>query len=122
MPIAILKANESVTIGDNISVTAVDLNPGDQIKIWITAPDKLKIVSPPVFKYKITKGNYNIEDMKYVLIKEALKETNDNYAKAACLLGVTARGLHNVLEKYRGMGLDVPPKRKIRRPRKTNKK
>lgn len=118
MPLIILKANESVNVGEKISVTAIDLAQGDQIKIWVDAPDKLKIVSPPIFKYKITNGNYNIENMKYALTKKAIEETNNNYAKAAALLGITARGLHNVLEKYRRMGFDVPPKRKASRPRK----
>lgn len=121
MPLVILKANKSVVIGENISITAIDVPPGDQIKIWIDAPCPLKIVSPPIFKYKITNGNYNIEDMKYFVIKKALEETDNNYAKTAALLGVTARGLHNVLERYREDGRDIPPKRRACRPRKTKK-
>lgn len=119
MPLVELKANESVNIGKNISVTAIDVPQWNKIKIWVEAPCPLKIVSPKMFKYTIKNGNYNIEDMKYFLIKKALKETNNNIAKAGCLLGITGRGLHNILERYREKGFDVPPKRKAYRPRKS---
>ncbi len=69
------KKDECIIIGDNISVSIVDIR-GDQVKLGIKAPDNVKIYREEVYT--------------------AIQEEN----KAAAMTGVNLPGIGDILDSH----------------------
>ena len=85
------RMNESIIIGDEIIVSVVDIK-GDQVKLGITAPERVKVYRREVY--------------------EAIQSEN----RAAAMAGTNLPVLDTLVRKDKGAAEETKPKKPRRRP------
>ena len=93
----------------NVIERAVILAPGNQIGVDQLPPDLLRNPSPPSRHSLGLAAGMRVDEAERQLIELTLEHTSQNKTRAAEMLGISAKTLHNKLNRYRAEQTDTTP-------------
>ena len=93
----------------NVIERAVILSPDAQIGVDQLPPDLLSNPSPPSRDTLGLAAGMRVDEAERQLIELTLEHTGRNKTRAAEMLGISAKTLHNKLNRYRAERTDTPP-------------
>lgn len=92
----------------NVIERAVILARHDQIEVDQLPPDLLRNPSPPSRDSLGLAAGMRVDEAERQLIELTLEHTGRNKTRAAEMLGISAKTLHNKLNRYRAERVDTP--------------
>ena len=92
----------------NVVERAVILAPGEQIGVDQLPPDLLRNPSPPSRDTLGLAAGMRVDEAERQLIELTLEHTGRNKTRAAEMLGISAKTLHNKLNRYRAEQAGAP--------------
>ena len=93
----------------NVVERAVILARSDQIEVDQLPPDLLRDPSPPSPDTLGLSAGMRVDEAERRLIEVTLEHTSNNKTRAADMLGISVKTLHNKLNKYRAERVASPP-------------
>lgn len=93
----------------NVVERAVILARSDQIEVDQLPPDLLRDPSPPSRDTLGLSAGMRVDEAERRLIEVTLEHTSNNKTRAADMLGISVKTLHNKLNKYRAERVASPP-------------
>ena len=93
----------------NVVERAVILARSDQIEVDQLPPDLLRDPSPPSRDTLGLSAGMRVDEAERCLIEVTLEHTSNNKTRAADMLGISVKTLHNKLNKYRAERVASPP-------------